>query len=287
VPSINRIKVDVQRPEELSGWKEEQVYRSPDGTRDAVFHDPFEFHMGADAWKLKIINTISGNTETHRKLESFQYGNSLLHPRSYAPWSGSTLLIANWSPGCCLYDVRKQDLIKISSSGYPVSAIGSPHPTRFVLTTTELSVLLKGSGEDLTKINISFPEQEYPEFRWMRSADCFFAIHRPNKSTSPCISFFDGASGMNLCSIRLDPDELLPYNRSAYKAIQRAAFSLAINKGCHCVGHFLDVWSNAEFNEQSETLSLRVYRPSSSVYDHQGIATCDVEEKWIEVTLNP
>jgi len=64
MPSIGQIKTEVQRPEEVSGWKEEQVYRSPDYSRDVVFHDPSEFHMEAEAWKLKLVLTDSGKIES-------------------------------------------------------------------------------------------------------------------------------------------------------------------------------------------------------------------------------
>ena len=133
----------------------------------------------------------------------------------------------------------------------------------------------------------SIPQYEYPVFRWMSSSNCFFAIHRPNKKTPSCISFYNGESGEKLDSIRLDPDELLPYDKEPYAKILREGYSLAIDESHYCVGYFLDVWSHIEFNQQIETLSLRTYRPSSAVYDRDDISTCDVVEKWVEITLKP
>lgn len=63
-----------------------------------MFDNPFEFHMGAYSWKLKVFN---------ERLKKQFSKSGLICPYLYQPWSNdsSCLFLASWKKGAFLYEI--------------------------------------------------------------------------------------------------------------------------------------------------------------------------------------
>jgi len=287
MPSINIVEKESKGPKEEAGWQNINVYPSPDGLYDAIFFDPFEFHMSAYAWKIKIVLKESGKVGNYQMLQSFQKNKGLNHLWPYSPWSGAKLFLTNWKSESCLFDISNNSFKKIQLSGFPISAVGSQQGSGFVIVTTECSSLLDNNGKTISNLDIKSAAYEYPVFHWHRSSDFFFSIHSPNKKSPPMITFYNGISGDKISYFEIDPRSIVPYDEKSYQKIKRGHFSLATQKSQWTVGYFLDIWSHSEFIQDSDTLFLRTYRPSSAIYKKNGVDTCDVKERWIEIKIIP
>jgi len=158
---------------------------------------------------------------------------------------------------------------------------------RFVVVGAQGTLLIDSSGKQVAGIPVATPEGEFPEFRWFLHGVCLWCLWRPLRNTYPRITFFNGDTGDLLCSLRVDPDDLVPYDSERYKAIGRGRYSLVIGRATRCVGYFLDTWSDMEFDWVSGVLHLRTYRPTGPIYKRDGIDVCDVAEVWVRMRMNP
>ncbi len=286
MPSLDQINTNATKPDnvpEPREWKNLFVYPNDKKSIEAVFYDPDEYRMGAYGWKLNLIDTYSGQVLHHPILKETGIG----HIRSYAPWSGSALLLTDpYGTGCRLYDVDKKLLSALPYSGAPVCVRGSSYASRYILMTEKYATLIRKNGEESAKLNILHPDREYPEFRWFESSNIFFSIHREKIICPPIISFYEGNAGKAFHTTIIDPDKLLPYDKTSYECISRIELSLTVNQQLTLQGHYLDMWSHVDFDEDLNILRLRIYRPTSPVYKRGHLAcTCDVKEHWVSMRL--
>jgi hypothetical protein len=280
MPSVSPIDPppDLPPPDE---WTDRRAYANPRNNFVAVFHDPREFRMGADAWKIDLLEADRSIINDHYRLRDFGTGLGFHHTHPYQPWdsSGEILAVTDWSPKVASYSIRDRESIDWNDVAFPISIVGSFSIPRFAAVTTDGAFLHTSSGELISKLAVSTPKNEFPEFHWIADSSTTFAVGRASVCTPPSITFFDGESA-RLDSIEpVDPLRMLPYDAARYSRIPRNRFSLVINRGHRCVGSLLDTWSQIEFHPQKNELVLSIYRPTSDVFDLEGALACNVELK--------
>jgi len=245
--------------------------------------------MGADAWKLDLLEADRSIIDDHYRLRDFGSGLGFHHAHPYQPWdsSGEILAVTDWSPKVVSYSIRDRESTDWNGVAFPISIVGSFSIPRFAVVTTDGAFLHTSTGELISKMAVSTPKNEFPEFHWIADPSTTFAVGRASTSTPPSITFFDGESG-RLDSIEtLDPLRMLPYDAERYSQIPRGRYSLVINRGTRCVGSLLDTWSHIEFRPQKNELLLSIYRPTSDVFDLDGAPACDVELKRTAIQIKP
>jgi hypothetical protein len=289
MPSVEDIESNVAPPPGERGWHEEHHYYSPDGSFDAEFRDPVEVRMSAYAWQFAIVRAESKEPIRHPGFTAFEKDGGIDHLRPYQPWDsqGQRVCLSNLKGALRLFDIPSQTTLPAACLGFPVSALGSLSVPRFVVVGTEGPLLADSSGTQVARLSAPTPEHEFPEFRWFRHGECLWCLSRPRRNAYPRITFFQGATGDVLCTIRVDPNALVPYDSDQYKAIKRDRFSLVIGRGTQCAGDFLDTWSDLEFDSASGVVHLCTYRPTGPVYRYEDTDVCDASEVWVRMRLNP
>src|SRR5262245_2077006 len=87
-------------------WTNERSFASPASSWVAYFHDPFEWHMGADGWKLSLFENGKDVTKRHRYIEATQQDKGYHLPGKYDPWCRNRPIIAvnAWDGVLRIYD---------------------------------------------------------------------------------------------------------------------------------------------------------------------------------------
>lgn len=282
MPSITILETQIGAPAEDS-WSDTRVFLGPNRMQ-AVFHDPFEFRMGAYGWKLKLLREARDVTPFKLKAKARGFGC----PWPYQPWSnsGERLLLATWKREAFFYDLASKKLSPLSVKGFLVSALGSRSYPRFVAVTTETSYLVSTDGDVRTIGGVSHPAHEYPEFRWFDAAEQFFAIENLGWGRAN-LRFFAADAGEPQASIPFAPSEVFPYDEHKYAEMNRDTFGLVLSASSGCVVALLDQWSGVEWDEATGTLRMRVYRPVGEIYRQRGLPVCKVEEARVTAQLRP
>jgi len=277
MPSIEILSKHAGEPSSPT-WEETRESVAGNGAK-AVFHKPFEFHMGAYSWELEV----SGEALERRRSQS---GLICLHP--YQPWShdSACLFLASWKEGPLLYEIASGSSIKCALSGLPNSALGSRRFPRFLAVTDKENYLLALDGSIERVLPLRRSMHGYPCVNWFDKAGQFFAVEKegPGRAT---LRFFDGQTGEPTGGVRCDPNELFPYDEAKYGSLNRDSFALILSGSTQCVASLLDEWSAVEFHENTDVLKMRVYRPVGEIFEKRGQPVCAVEEHWVEMRLRP
>lgn len=284
MPSFGKIEI-IKTPPVLPGAGECPTFPSPDFGLKMQFYDWNEFHMGAYAWRLRLLEGDQDITHGHSHLNSVRWHC----PEHYQPWRSNPaqLLLLNWKPEASLYDIESMKNTQLQIDGYVQSALASKTLPRLLIQTHLGGWLLDNEGGMVTPLPRKAAEGEKFLFGWFDEAGCFFSVGRENPSQPPRIEFFDAANGKTRAAYDLDNKELLPYPTAKYDSIPRNAFSLVLSKSTRCVGSFLDVWTRIHFEDSRRLLQLETYRPTGEPFRHNGSLLCNAEPRWVEIELIP
>jgi hypothetical protein len=101
-------------------WQDEHKFESGDGVWTLVFHDPFEWHMGAVGWQAKLLRNDHDVSATHQILKLLGGGFHL--PSNYAPWfrSNPVLALHSWDSALHLYDVNNRKSVRRELGYFPM-----------------------------------------------------------------------------------------------------------------------------------------------------------------------
>jgi hypothetical protein len=284
MPSLGRIGIS-KTPPVLPGGGQCPMFPSPDSRLKIQFYDWDEFHMGAYAWRLRLLAGEQDISHRHSLLNSVQWHC----PEHYQPWCSNPpqLLLLSWKPDASLYDIESMKNTQLQIEGYAQSALASKALPRLLIQTHLGGWLLDNEGRIVTPLPLKAVGREKFLFDWFDEAGCFFSVGRENPNESARIEFFDAASGKTCGAYDLDNEELLPYPASKYRSIPRNAFSLLLSKSTRCVGSFLDVWTRIYFEDSRRLLQLETYRPTAEPFHSDGGLLCNAEPRWVEIELIP
>jgi hypothetical protein len=234
--------------------------------------------MGAYSWELDV----SGEALKKRRSLS---GLICLHP--YQPWSydSGCLFLASWKEGPFLYEIASGSKTKCALSGWPVSALGSKRFPRFLAVTDKEDYLLALDGSMQRVLSLRRPMHGYPSLNWFDKAGQFFAVETQGAGRAS-LRFFDGQTGEAAGSIPCDPSELFPYDQAKYASLNRDSVALVLSGSTQCVASFLDEWSAIEFNEDTDVLRMRVYRPVGEIFEKRGQPVCTVDAHCVDLRLH-
>lgn len=260
-------------------------YPSPDGSRTLRFTDAAEYAMGSTFWSVALAGA----------------GRAKRLPRAV-----ELRFLEPWSP-----DGRRfayVELGKAAAHEHPVLVMGvegaarrhapprehasavlwSPARPLLLVVGSREAVLLDAAGERTCTVAWPSIHFEEPFAGWLPSGGSWFSMH-PRAPDEPHAIRFYSSEGREIGRDELDPDESVPYDASAYRAIPRERWALAIGPGTMGAGMLLDRWSDARYEPRSGRLELCVYRPTGPVQEHEDVGgrmlAAPARARWIEVTL--
>lgn len=267
-------------------WEEIREFSSPDGKLRIVFYKPNEFAMSAFEWQLKLVQNSTDVTKEHPSLLK----NKKMCLNVYQPWSHDSKIIflVDRKGRSELYDVSEKQTKNCTFDFFPVSVLGSRSLSKYLIATSGEVFVFDLNGGVLKKIDFKGTIPTHPEIRWLKSNSHFFVIGRESENSSPLIAFFDAYTNERIRTIKLDPNEIVPYEYEKYQIIKRNYFALKTSDRSWCIGHFLDIWYSADFNEEANILTLKICRPIGDVYRKGSISKdyeCEVKDISVEIKI--
>jgi len=120
---------------------------------------------------------------------------------------------------------------------------------------------------------------------WLRSG-IVFLVARAARGSKTKITFYSSVSGGPIGAEDLDPADLLPYDAAAYAGLSRDAFCLKHGTGAWWAGVLLDVWHDARFALETNTLLLATCRPTSAPVPAPHVVELDFYVHRIRINLD-
>ena len=244
---------------------ERREFPSPDGTLTAIYSDPQEIRMGAFTWKLELLDNTNGVISEHPSLAGAAKSGRLDLPDSFQPWSfdGTQFAVPMWTGGNFIYDVHKRELRLSNIKGLIQNFRWSPQSKIYFACAYPMSCFLADFDSNLVRqLNISPMADEGGQFWWLKDGTALIALYRSSKKRAPVLELYDAHSGQSIDQTIVDPDFLVPYDKSRYEGISREGYSLQTSQSSWCVGYFLDTWHNQHFDDITNQLTLTVFRPT-------------------------
>jgi hypothetical protein len=268
-------------------WTNERSFASPASSWVAYFHDPFEWHMGAEGWKLSLLLGGRDETSRHRYLRAIASGKGYYMPHKYHPWCDSRPVLAlnGWDSVLHVYDVTEHRGTQRSIQ-FPMEIQWTPRGEKLAVTQAGRITVIDVNNDASVDVLISHPPDQYPELFWWPDGKSFFVASRTSARSKTELAFFNAADGRLLGHTDFDPADLLPYDADAYRKIARDGYSLRVGRGTRSVGSLLDRWLRIEFEPETQLLRAIVYRPISACEESDGQYTCAVEERGVEVAVD-
>ena len=267
---------------------------SPDGEWNLVFHTPREWHMGADGWQVKLVHRGRDVTRDHRDFFRVAEGKGFRYDPHFHPWSfdSKSLAVLTWDQSPVhVYEVagkRDTHLGYQPPLGYVYSAQWAPDIDRLLVTSSSEGLLVDRAGQQHALVQWGIAEYETPHTDWLNAGQCFFLVAREAADSKTRIRFYSGVDGALKEAHDLDPGDLVPYNWQDYVEVSRDSFSLiSADVGFRSVGSLLDTWNSVKFDQASNTLFLRVFRPVSPPYRAGDELVCKIKEFSVAVELDP
>ena len=261
-------------------------FSSPVGPWAAWFHDPFEWHMGAEGWQLSLLANGKTVTGKHRHIGALWTEKGFYLPPQYQPWCSTRPIIAlhAWDNVVHLYDVAERHCNERSVT-VPRSILWAPKGDKLAITLEGRVTVLDAAGHGFD-VPIPHPRYELPDTFWWPDGQRFFVVSRTSDDAKTRLSFFDATRGASLASADFDPVDLVPYDQDSYRRVLRDRFSLHHASGIRTVGALLDTWSEVEFDPGTQLLRAVVYRPAGPCQEIDGEWTCLAEERGVEVVVS-
>jgi hypothetical protein len=213
----------IVRPINTVSW-ERREYSSPNRLWLAIFHDPYEWHMGAPGWQLSVISSKTGSAITIPEINKLSEDKGLVCPLDHSPWSANIkILDLNfWESGLVFFDPLS-NVCQVKNL-FPYIIQWSPTINYLLVFINGRFAILDDIGNILTRIDWKTAEHTLPRVGWMASGKIFFIIGRSSKRSKSRITFFNAENGTMISNEFLDPGKLVPYDYSEYKSIPRGRY---------------------------------------------------------------
>ena len=256
--------------------RDRREFPSPDRSWLAVFHDPYEWHMGAIGWQLSVSSSKTKSVVINPDLEKLSNGKGLVCPLDYSPWSADSKVLALcfWESGLVFFEPLANNFQVINLHAHIVQ--WSPTANHLLVFVNSQFAILDKNGNVLNKVGWETAEHELPRAGWMPSGTVFFIIGRTSKRAKPRITFVNAENGTIVANELLNPEKLVPYNSDEYKSVPRGRYSLVLSPSTRSVGSLLDTWNDMNYDQEKGMIFLSVYRPISKVYELDGNPVCQV-----------
>lgn len=277
VPSIEILNKRATGPSSRKS-RDTWVFPSANGMK-AVFRNPFEFHMGAYAWEVQVLENGSNKL----------FSTTGLHcPHPYQPWSFDSrfLFLTSWKEGSFIHEIDSHLSRKLEVSGFVASVLGSQRCPKFLVVTDRGEYLVAIDGGIVRIPAVRRPKYGCPYLSWFDKGRQLFAVENLGAGLAR-LRFFDAETGDVQTDIPLNPLGLFPYDEPAYANLSRDSYALVPSDSIQCVGSLLDEWSSADFDEASDVLKLMVYRPVGQIFEKRNQQVCKVQQNWVEVRIRP
>jgi hypothetical protein len=175
MPSLGKIEVRKDAPN-APGTSRKHSHASSDGGLRLEFCDPFEFHMGANAWRLRLLDRDVDVSHEH----GFLGGDDWRHPDQYQPWrvESPQLVLVSWKPAAFLYDLERQKPTVCNLSGHILAAMASRTLPRVALQGPTTTSLLDVKGKVVAVLPENPGQTERPALAWFDEANCLLVVGR-------------------------------------------------------------------------------------------------------------
>ena len=264
---------------------EKREFSSPDDLWFAVFHDPYEWHMGANGWRVSVLSSENELSISNSDLEKLSKGKGFICPLNYVPWSADskTLALCSWDSGLVFFD-PSSNVCHVQNL-FPQIIQWSPRLNYLLVFSNGQFTILDNAGNHLSQIDWKTAAHELLHIGWMKSQNTFFVIGRSSERAKSRITFINAENGAIVSNELLKPEKLLPYNEIEYKSIPRGRYSLIQSASTRSVGFLLDTWNDMIHDQEKDVVFLSVCRPISKVSKLDGNPVCQVEKKWVSLKM--
>lgn len=264
---------------------DKREFASPDELWLAVFHDPYEWHMGANGWRLSVLSSNNQLPISNANLERLSKGKGFTCPLDYAPWSADSKILAlcSWDSGLIFFDPLSN--VYQAQKLFPQIIQWSSTFNYLLVFSNGQFTILDTVGNHLSQTDWKTAAHELPHSGWMKLQNTFFVIGRSSERAKPRITFINAENGKIVSDELLEPEKLVPYDEGEYKNIPRGRYSLVLSASTRSVGSLLDTWNDVIYDQEKGMIFLSVYRPISKVYKLDGNPVCQVEKKWVSLKM--
>lgn len=268
-------------------WASERTFDSVSGPWTAYFHDPFEWHMGADGWNLSILSEGTDVTTDHPEIGALVTGKGFHLPRKYQPWCAQRPILAlhAWDDVIHFYDVAHHRH-EVRHSQFPLEIQWAPNGAKLAVTLENHISILDPHGDRVSGVPVRHLKYEHPEVFWWPDGIWFFVVNRESETSKTNLALFDARTGRLVARVDLHPGDLIPYDEDEYRKIPRDRYSLFVGSGTRSIGSLLDRWSRLEFDPGERLLRAYVYRPTGPCEEIEGQYMCAAEERGVEVEIS-
>jgi len=260
---------------------DKREFASPDDLWLAVFHDPYEWHMGANGWRLSVLSSKNQSPISNADLEKLSKGKGFACPLDYAPWSADSKILAlcSWESGLVFFDPLSN--ICQEQKLFPQIIQWSSTFSHLLVFSNDQFTILDTAGDHLSQIDWKTAAHELPHSGWIKSQNIFFVVGRSSERAKSRITFINAENGKIVSDELLEPEKLVPYDEGEYKSIPRGRYSLVLSTSTRSVGSLLDTWNDVIYDQEKGMIFLSVYRPTSKIYTLDSNPVCQVEKKWV------
>ena len=260
-------------------------FASPDDLWLAVFHDPYEWHMGANGWRLSVLSSKNQFSISNADLERLSKGKGFTCPLDYVPWSTDSKILAlcSWDSGLVFFDALS-NICQVQKLFPQIIQWSSTFPYLLIFSNGQFTVL-DTAGNHLSQTEWKIVAYELPHSGWIKSQNIFFIIGRSSETAKPRITFINAENGKIVSDELIEPEKLVPYDKDEYKNIPRGKYSLILSASTRSVGSLLDTWNDVIYDQEKGIIFLSVYRPTSKVYKLDSNPVCQVEKKWVSLKM--
>lgn len=265
--------------------RDKREFTSPDGLWHAVFHEPYEWRMGANGWRLSVLSSKNKLAISNSDLERLSKDKGFICLLNYVPWSvdSKTLALCSWDSGLVFFDpssnaCRAQKL-------FPEIIQWSSAFNYLLVFSNSQFTIFDTVGNRVSQIDWKTAAHELPHSGWMMSQNTFFVIGRSSERAKSRITFINAENGKIVSDELLEPGKLIPYDEGEYRSVPRGRYSLVLSASTRSAGILLDTWDDVIYDQKKGIVFLSVYRPTSKVYKLDGNPVCQVEKKWVSLKI--
>jgi hypothetical protein len=250
-------------------WQDRISFHDQQSGLIAVFHDWWEYRMGAYHWGLSLFDGEKDISAEHVDvtLNDEKSPKRYQRPSNYQPWAmdGDVLaLLPKENTWLSFYFPRKRQLQDIPHLTRVSGLVCSPKIPRIAISRgTEKVQLVNLDGHLITDLPIQGLEPGHPPFlAWLEDGHHLISISKHPLFQETTLILFDGKTGAVLTTTTINPIDLVPYDHEKFKVIDRErGFPLITSPNSGSMGRLLDEWNEIKLENQDDILQLEIYRP--------------------------
>jgi hypothetical protein len=275
---------------------------SPNGRWALVFTEPNELRMGLPFWqKTQLILDGEDVSEDFGFNDILGYGSQTV--RSSSNWSAtgekfsiSYLTSSEQHPitsAVAIFDLVQGAVTYSEFDIWPLAMEWSTIGDALLLVSVDRCRVVKGSGFTDSPLGSGIGNRSALLAGWTLTSEYYFCTGPGLTDSGTELTFYRSSDDQRVERIKLDSDQMVPYDKERFSVLDRHQYCLVIDGGTRAVGRLLDDWSDFRFDPVTGRAFLGVYRPISDVSElpdlkgelESKILGCEVARQWTSLRI--